>query len=519
MASLGLLVEKGRAEGKVYDVGRSFAWDYPAQKFNKKEKKRWSKKKGDDFHVNLKEEEGEEQAMRNKEKATAGKGEKNDVFHVSNDVTLSLEGGGVEAGSPPTDQDSEIEQKKEAAAKTNMEEAAKALGWTKQIVYIFSEVMKQGELILDVYAVNSSSVSPYEVTSFPLRHWYNMGYVAHGSKLYAIGGCNIRSDSGYSRNVFICDLSKKKLGGEHKWKKGPLLNAIKPSPMVVQVKGKIYALAGDTYFHGPGRPETVEPVFEVLDPQKRAWCKLTEPPFLSYYNSCGPVLLSHTVIGNIIYVRVNNPVDPDLRWVDEFYSFNVDDGNWNELTPGASVYGNSKGDNLKNFFWDGRADVADGKLYTCSTTSRGYLTLYAYDLTTKKEEVVENMMGQTSVAASSTIHDGDTLYWDVVSDPDFSHYGVPFIKLPVKLLTYFRSSTLVAHLGNRMLLVVCAYNSPRNYPYGQRLVYTCLLKLMMEENISNARGSQTLRDCALVVKQEYFRAGNTTLSLGAWSTK
>lgn len=67
------------------------------------------------------------------------------------------------------------------------------------------------------------------------------------------------------------------------------MNAIKHSPMVVQVKGKIYALAGDTYFHGPGRlgryrrPEIVEPVFEVLDPQKRAWCKLTEPPFLSYY--------------------------------------------------------------------------------------------------------------------------------------------------------------------------------------------------------------------------------------------
>lgn len=187
MASLGLLVEKGRAKGKEYDVGRLFAWDYPTQKFNKKEKKRWSKKKKDDFHVNLKEEEGEEQAMRNKEKATTRKGEKNDVFHVSNDVTLSLEGGGVKAGSPPTDQDSEIEQKKEVAAKTNMEEAAKALGWTKQIVYIFSEVMKQGELILDVYAVNSSSVSLYEVTSFPLRHWYNMGYVAHGSKLHAIG--------------------------------------------------------------------------------------------------------------------------------------------------------------------------------------------------------------------------------------------------------------------------------------------------------------------------------------------
>ncbi|KAI8534706.1 hypothetical protein RHMOL_Rhmol10G0117300 [Rhododendron molle] len=125
MASLGLLVEKGRPEGKVYDVGHSFAWDYPAQKFNKREKKRWSKKKKDDFHVNLKDEEGEEQATRNKEKATAGKGEKNDVFHVSNDVTLSLEGGGVEAGSPPTDEDSEIEQKKEVATKTNMEEAAR----------------------------------------------------------------------------------------------------------------------------------------------------------------------------------------------------------------------------------------------------------------------------------------------------------------------------------------------------------------------------------------------------------
>lgn len=112
---------------------------------------------------------------------------------------------------------------------------------------------------------------------------------------------------------------------------------------------------------------------------------------------------------------------------------------------------------------------------------------------------------------------GDTLYWDVVSDPGFSDYGVPFIKLPVKLLTYIRLSTLVAHLGNRMLLVVCAYNSPPNYPYGQRLVYTCLLKLMMEENISNARGSQTLRDCALVVEQGYFRAGNTT-PLGARST-
>lgn len=76
----------------------------------------------------------------------------------------------------------------------------------------------------------------------------------------------------------------------------------------------------------------------------------------------------------------------------------------------------------------------DEKLYSCYVAAAGYLEVYAHHLTAKRVKVVENMKGKTSVAASSTIHDDNSLYWAVLSDPRHSCYGVPFIKLPVIII-------------------------------------------------------------------------------------
>lgn len=62
----------------------------------------------------------------------------------------------------------------------------------------------------------------------------------------------------------------------------------------------------------------------------------------------------------------------------------------------------------------------DEKLYSCYVAAAGFLEVYAHHLTAKRVKVVENMKGKTSAAASSTIHDDNSLYWDVISDPRHS---------------------------------------------------------------------------------------------------
>ncbi|XP_058180632.1 uncharacterized protein LOC131299089 [Rhododendron vialii] len=107
---------------------------------------------------------------------------------------------------------------------------------------------------LHVYAIDSSSLLMYLVTKLSRGNSCDMGCIAHGSKLYAIGGVFRDSHAqGYPQDVLVCDLSKRKgrEGDQYKWKAGPALNGGKPYPMVVAVKGKIYALAGHAYHDVP----------------------------------------------------------------------------------------------------------------------------------------------------------------------------------------------------------------------------------------------------------------------------
>ncbi|KAI8550800.1 hypothetical protein RHMOL_Rhmol06G0135600 [Rhododendron molle] len=104
------------------------------------------------------------------------------------------------------DQDEEIEQKQAAATKRKEErskqkknrKAVVAGGWTNQRVYIFSEVLKEEVLKLELHVCAVNSTSLLAVTKYDLRHCYDMGYVALGSKLYSIGGDHRHSDCGYS---------------------------------------------------------------------------------------------------------------------------------------------------------------------------------------------------------------------------------------------------------------------------------------------------------------------------------
>lgn len=137
------------------------------------------------------------------------------------------------------------------------------------------------------------------------------------------------------------------------------MTTIKPNPMVVAVEGKIYALAGHADYYGPGGlPQTIEPVFEVYEPAEDAWYALPNPPFLSFYSrSPGPVLLSHTVIDNTIYVQVENPKVRLGEELEQLYTYNVTEREWKYHKRGAAVYGNPKGGILKYHFWFRRADV------------------------------------------------------------------------------------------------------------------------------------------------------------------
>lgn len=381
-------------------------------------------------------------------------------------------------------------------------------GWTNQNLYLFYEKKRSRKRTLFVCAVNSSSLSVAHVAKFLLRNSWNMGYVAHGLKLYAIGGlfsgdCGNR---GYPRQVFTCDLSKsEEAGSEHEWKEGPCLNGGKPSPMVVEVKRRIYALAG--YF-GTRVADTIDPAFEALDPRGKFWSPLPKPPFQSWYSqSPGPELVCHTVVGNVIYVLVRKP---GKEGVEVLFSYNVVRKKW-KAHPYGFVYGDSVGDNLINYVWDRRADVVDDKLYFC-TVGNGYLNLQAHDLTFEKKLVQKIISGAASTTSPHKVHDSSYIYWDVLPE-----CGIPFIDLPVKLLKSIdeTSETLVAHVGNQMLLVVCAYYPSSHYPGierldGGRLMYTCLLRLVI--------GSQNMRDHVVVVKHKYSKISRTLASFSGFAT-
>ncbi|KAF7130694.1 hypothetical protein RHSIM_Rhsim10G0034900 [Rhododendron simsii] len=278
--------------------------------------------------------------------------------------------------------------------------------------------------------------------------------------------------------------------GEYKWTEGPALKSGKPNPMVVAVKGKIYALAVHAdYSDEPKVPEAIDPVFEVLDHQG-AWYPLPEPPFYSCHSTFpGSALLCYTAIGNIIYVLVQKPGD----YVELLYSFNVLKKKWKEHPRGVKC-GDRVGDSLANHKWSNKwADVVDGKLYL-SDADLGCCLLYAHDCTTSKKKVVMNKM--TNVLTPRTcgddirdaiayiarrIHEGLLVYWDVESYPECDCDGVPYLNPPVRLLRMLVCSndSLAAHVGNQMFFVVCAYNLPPKFPGSAgRVVYTCLLKLV-----------------------------------------
>ncbi|KAI8541078.1 hypothetical protein RHMOL_Rhmol08G0034900 [Rhododendron molle] len=371
----------------------------------------------------------------------------------------------------------------------------------------------------------------YPVAKLPRGNSCDMGCIAHGSKLYAIGGVFRDSHAReYPRDVFVCDLSKRKgrEGDQYKWKAGPALNAGKPYPVVVAVKGKIYALAGHVYH---SVPTVIVPAFEFLD-HRGVWHPLPEPPFYSWYSKPpGPTLLCYTVSGNIIYVLVQKPDDNEV--VELLYSFNVLKKKWKVHPRGVSCGDrvgdnlsshkwSERGDNLSSHNWLERADLEDGKLYV-SEADDGNCRLYVHDLiTSKKKKIVDEIV---SNASASEIHDGLPVSWDF--EPDGPYHacgcnGVPYLRLPVKLLKFLDVSkqSLVAHVGNRMLLVVCAYKPPRKFPDDGRFVYTCLLKLAVkvEDNTCKASCSEKWRDCAVIVKQQYHKMNRLFDHISAWST-
>ncbi|KAG5534512.1 hypothetical protein RHGRI_022587 [Rhododendron griersonianum] len=372
-------------------------------------------------------------------------------------------------------------------------------------LYLFYQDVSSNHA-LHVYAIDSSSLLMYPVTKLPRGNSCDMGCIAHGSKLYAIGGVFRDSHAqGYPRDVFVCDLSKRKgrKGDHYKWKAGPALNAGKPYPMVVAVKGKIYALAGEAYRDVPA---ATDPTFEFLD-HRGVWHPLPEPPFYSRYSA----LLCYTVGGNIIYVLVEKRDGNEV--VELLYSFNVLKKKW-KVHPRGVLCGDRVGDNLSSHKWLKWADLEDGKLYL-SDTFGGNCRLYAHDLiTSKKKKIVNEIVCE--------IHDGLPVSWDV------ERYlwcgcinGVPYVRLRVKLLRALEHSnqSIVAHVGNRMLLVVCAYNPPRKFPDDGRFVYTCLLKLVkVEDNTCKASCSEKWRDCAVIVKQQYHKMNRLFDQISAWST-
>lgn len=388
-------------------------------------------------------------------------------------------------------------------------------GVKKRNLYLFYEDVCSNHT-LHVYAIDSDSLLMYPVTKLPRGNSCDMGYIAHGSKLYAIGG--IFRDSRaleYPRDVFVCDLSERKgREGGYKWKEGPVLNAGKPYPMVVAVKGEIYALAGHTDV--PRFPVVIDPTFEFLD-HRGVWYPLPKPPFYTWYKTHpGPTLLCYTVSDNIIYVLVKKPDDNQL--VELLYSFSVLKKKWKEHPRGV-LCGNRVADNLSSHKWFKWADIEDGKLYL-SEAYGGNCRLYAHDLiTSKKKKFADEIV---SDASACEIYGGLPVSWDVQSSYlECGCNGVPYVRLPVKLLKILDVSnqSLVAHVGNRMLLMVCAYNPPRKFPYDGRFVYTCLLKLVkIENNICKASCSKKLRDCAVIVKDQYHKINRLFDNINTWST-
>ncbi|KAJ4845571.1 hypothetical protein Tsubulata_049792 [Turnera subulata] len=169
-----------------------------------------------------------------------------------------------------------------------------------------------------------------------LKFLPGMGRLVSGGIAYAIGGDCFGGS--YPREVWICDVNQGSADKDvehmdtderlafqgstdgddvdyayeqvasrgpsylYPWKQGPYLRGAKPRPLVFAFRGKVYALSSGHCGWGWG------PLFEFLE--EGEWKTLPDPDLLYDLPLPPPIITSHLVLDNSLWVRVHHPGVP-----------------------------------------------------------------------------------------------------------------------------------------------------------------------------------------------------------------
>ena len=164
------------------------------------------------------------------------------------------------------------------------------------------------------------------------------------SKLYAFGGertrvglsedrllssstTNLDESSGtrgLSRKIYVSDLTTMTDSITRFDDHCLTMQAPKTSPIIEEIEGKIYVLAGPSFHYKDFMPI---PAFEVYDPSLHRFETLPTPPFYSRKNYTDPdcIIHGHSVVGTTIYVRAG----------EKYYSYSIRRREWDYLGKSA----------------------------------------------------------------------------------------------------------------------------------------------------------------------------------------
>uniref|UniRef100_A0A5B7BW76 Uncharacterized protein n=1 Tax=Davidia involucrata TaxID=16924 RepID=A0A5B7BW76_DAVIN len=304
-----------------------------------------------------------------------------------------------------------------------------------------------------VFAIDSVTASVYHVVEYKRsrRLKRELGYTAWGSKIYILGGDiveDIDSDEiSYPLKVMICDLTK---GTD--FEEGPSLIGGKPCPLVFGVKGKIYAIAGNSSYSSHVDPP--EPKFEFLDTENssQGWVDLPEPPFSPNHRGGYLLFVEHLVVtgsgagqNDSLYVLISsNCYYKTMFW------FDLVEQKWNShLNISDSV--DLRVNNLTVYPWEEGACVVDSFLYQyCSLdVNRDRVGVSVYNLLYPRPKTGEQ--------SASLLHGLE----DVMSQVPPGNVSFGYL----------------IHLGNQQFCLVVFFDPSPYFAEEPHAVITCTFRL------------------------------------------